>query len=185
MRILQIIYSISLLILPVVARLGDLKEKEKISEPHITGKFVQIYNSKFVDETSEIDWNCVSVNITNHNNTFLIEKNGFLHKQPNIPASSSKMYELEHKNNTWNLIPKSKIGVVSPILEIKFINNDDDILNYMILTGKDNLTMFLFATNYTNFVKKYENEAKKKFNEFKFNSYYKYPKSTYGSGCDM
>lgn len=184
MRFLQIIYSISLLILPAVARLGDLKEK--ISEPHITGKFVQIYNSKFVDETSEIDWNCVSVNITTkNNNTLLIEKNGFLHKQPNIPASSSKMYELEHKNNSWNLIPKSKVGVVSPILEIKFINNDDSVINYMILTGKDNLTMFLFANNYTNFVKKYEGEAKKKINEFKYNSYYKYPKSTYGYGCDM
>jgi len=114
-----------------------------------------------------------------------MEKQGFLHGHRNMTTSTSKIYAWHLNDSVWRLVPKTRTTIITPELEVRSIDRSNETINYIILTGNDNLTMFVFASDYNAFTKKYKKDVIKKLNEYDYSTYYKSPLLSYGSGCNL
>jgi hypothetical protein len=94
--------------------------------PPLIGDWIQVYSNYFVQTTKEIDWGCVKVRVND--------------------TTVTKTYD-EHHN------PKEKRSVTFPKLSYfadLIVKGWSD--NYIILTGTDNITMYVWARDFDTFM---------------------------------
>jgi hypothetical protein len=144
----------------------------------LNGQWLQIYNSKYVQESSEIDWDCVEVSISTENNRVNITKSAILHNHKNLPTFQTRIYQSSMVNDSIILTPISISSSVVPTLEIKY-----EGIGYLIITGLDYLTMYVWVQNYNTFFNFYNSEALDLLKSFNYTTYYKYPKLSYHEDC--
>jgi hypothetical protein len=133
----------------------------------ILGQWQQLYSSRYVQESYEIDWHCIHVNIsTDNENHVIIEKKPLIHHLP----SNLTFKESYDVHDSDILVPNGQYYVtIFPNLVIK---NEDQ---YIILVGQDNLSLFILSKNATVFETEYKKEALDKVKSFNFTTYYKFP----------
>jgi hypothetical protein len=144
----------------------------------LNGNWFQIYSSKYVQESTEIDWNCIDVVVSTNNNNVNILKNAMIHNHKETGFVQNRTYELSNVNNTLLLTPLAISSSVIPNLQLKHIDD-----NYVILTGLDYLTMYVWTRNYSDFFSNNNNEALQLLRNFNYTTYYKYPHLSYNDYC--
>lgn len=144
------------------------------------GNWYQLWNNRYVQETNEIDWNCINVHIHNTHDIFHLEKDAILHNNKNITIKKNYIYKL----NDDKFFPLLLESVINPVLEIKLLgpiyNNQYD---YIVLTGADNLTMFTFTRDINIFNEKYLHDVSNALIKFNYTGYYKSPLISYTNFC--
>lgn len=182
MKLYSIFYFV-ISIIPTFARLGEINNN-KTNINQISGDWIQVLSSRYVQETSEIDWDCVKVNIKfNNDNSTIIHKNAFLHQLEIIPINNTKLYSLSLNQKSKNFELISKVNsTISPNLEFKYIHKINQTVNYFILTGSNNMSLYVLAKSFNDY-KNHKNEINKLLTDFQYTSYYKYALPSYSSAC--
>lgn len=156
----------------------------------LQGEWSQVYNNRYVKETSEIDWDCINVNITDikflneSKGNLILEKSAIIHHNIDSIYHKSIDYNIYTNNGELVLHSVQELSVTNPILLMKkfgpIINEQYD---YIILIGTDNLSLFILARDIDNFNSKYINEISDILIDMQFIGYYKSPLSSYTSFC--
>jgi hypothetical protein len=81
--------------------LRKLEKEEKTLD--IYGNWTQMYNNRYVQETTEIDWDCVHVSFLQSGPDVILQKSGIQHHPRHVTLPSIK-YHLHEKNNTFSLM---------------------------------------------------------------------------------
>jgi len=145
------------------------------------GHWFQVWNNKYVQVTNEIDWNCVNVSIHQINNSLIsIQKSAILHDNPKIIIHTNNSYKLDNQE----LYPLPIPSIISPILDIKIMGPIiENKYQYLILTGKDNMSMFTLTRDINEFNEKYLHEVSNLLISYDYTGYYKSPMSSYNNYC--
>jgi hypothetical protein len=70
-------------------------------------------------------------------------------------------------------------------LFVKYLGkNSDDEVEVIVLTGSDNLSLYVLALNYSDYIKNYNKNILDLLKTFQYNSYYKYPLASYSFSCE-
>ena len=143
-----------------------------------SGDWLQVKTSHYVQTTSEIDWFCTDVNVTKlDNNTVKISISPRIHA---IYYNHNKIvttYYIENDNN--NIVLNS----TEPLLLRHTGPIIDDQYDYTILTGYDNVTLFVWARDFGRYYQYYDEEASQLIESWDYNTTYKEPSSVYSNFC--
>jgi len=170
------------LLFPIIASSRILEPKSVVNVSFLNGSWIQMYSSKYVQESTEIDWNCVTVEISVNpkNNNVNITKSAILHDSKNLVTSQTRVYNAI--NGVDSILLLSPIlgtsSSITPNLALKYIND-----NYIIITGMDYLTMFIIVRDYETFIHVNDDDALQLLKSFNYTTYYKYPNLSFSSSC--
>jgi len=153
-----------------------------LNDTLITGKWYQLWSNRYVQETSEIDWNCVKLEINYINNLYTFNKSAIIHNNHNINIKKNITYIWSEKDDKFYPYPYQTI--VNPIVEIKIFGEiSNNQYDYLVLTGKDNLSMFTIVRDIDKFNEKYIHQVSNLLFKYNYTGYYKSPLSSFTNIC--
>lgn len=104
---------------------------------NVTGTWQQVYSNYFVQSTTEIDWYCVTVDIEKTpDDTYTVSKQASLHGGVVTLSTPPKPLLVENDTTWW-------IG------EKPFVNRYPNETDLIVLTGWDDLSLFVWSRNST------------------------------------
>jgi len=131
--------------------------------------WIQVYSNRYVQESTEVGWKCVKVNISSHHNdTLFISKSALL--ENNTPISSN-----------LTLVPNSTTLFKSNENEIYQLRDCNE--NYILWTLNDDMSLFIWTRNLLEFKTYYEWRIMERFVFWNYVGYYKFPLSSYSLQC--
>lgn len=156
MNIFSRVFGLILLLAPTVT--ATLRPYE--------GRWDQVYSNYYIQSTSEIDWKCITVdlNLTDDDNKILMSKTASLHGGP-IFIRTINTTIAEVTSNVWQM---GKIPFI--------LRKTDDERSYLVLTGLDNLSLFVWARNASEFLSsQFNNQTLVDLEQWLFTGIYKTP----------
>jgi hypothetical protein len=147
---------------------------------HLKGSWIQIYSNYYVQTTSEIDWKCVTINLTPINESLVkINKTASLHGiSSNIISKETKYSVTLNANDTVLTSGKQVLSIR------KWGSRDDNkTLDYLILTHSNNISLFVWTQNFQLCLNKYNDDIVNTLTEWKFTGSYKKPLLSYNTKC--
>lgn len=163
-------------------RFGNTTFPKPVDVSPIVGDWIQLFNNKYVQMTSEIDYHCVSVAVEPAGaNQVQVRKHALQHGIAGQPIVWNNTYvpsllreETESFENNLVLTPvKNSSYVVVPL----FLRKID--VEFLIWTGLDNKTMYVWGKTPT----QPTTEILELLNRLDFNGMYKTPKPSYDTTC--
>ena len=130
--------------------------------------YVQVYSNYYVQSTTEVDWKCIRVDATRDKEHLNVVKNGFLHGVYGSPVQSMMKYNITND--------KFKGEKETLVLRVE---NDE----YLLWTGTNNLTMYVWARDYEHFMDNHNKEVIQYLKSLNFTGTYKSPMFSYSSIC--
>ena len=153
---------------------------EPFNFSNLNGHWFQIWNNRYVQETNEIDWNCVNVNIEAKQDRITVHKNAILHGNPNMTIQKMYQYKISSHDE---LVPTSNLSIINPTLDVKIYGPTSTHYEYIALTGKDNLSLYTWVRDIDVFNDKYIHDVSNLLIKYQYTGYYKSPLSSYESYC--
>jgi hypothetical protein len=153
----------------------------------LSGLWIQAFSSRFVQETTEIDYDCVTINFSIEEGSDLVHynKRANLHRVKNSTTSIDRTYRREVEDDVMSLVPLSVSSTTFPTLLVRGSKNMTDDDGYVILTGTNNLTLYVLTRNYGAFVASvFYEEVLDLLRSFDYTTYYKFPLSSYSVDCE-
>lgn len=149
------------------------------------GNWIQAFSSRYVQETTEIDWSCVRIEFSSEEKDLVYSnKTACLHHLDGVRTSIQRTYRREVDGENILLVPVSISSTTFPTLVVRSSRNMTDESGYMILTGTNNLTLYVLTRNYGVFVASaYYEEVLDLLRTFNYTTYYKFPLSSYSADC--
>jgi hypothetical protein len=157
----------------------------------LSGLWAQAYSSRYVQESIQIDWSCVTQNITFQypsSEKILCEvtaKSTIHHNRPTVTqltesfnVNASDLNEIKLSSNKTSAIkPNSWI--------IKYVgrNEVNNKVDFIIVTNTDQISMFVLVKDYKNFTDDLKNVIIELLKSFDYTTYYKYPIETFDDSC--
>jgi hypothetical protein len=149
------------------------------------GDWVQVYSNNYIQTTSEIDWYCVTINVSPYKTSmFKIQKYTNIHDiEPfSTYISFYNNYSYSSHDNKYNFSP-------STIFHYKYqlINTDDlrnNTFDYLIWTLNDDISYYVWARNFTDFNLKYDKNVLNILKQYNYQGYYKNPLKSYTIECE-
>jgi len=156
----------------------------KVSKDLITkieGDYIQVYSNYYIQSTHEIDWRCVNASLkaTNDEQQYInITKSAKLHGIHSDTIITINQYNLTQSMNY--LLFKS----FKESLQVRGLGPaKNGQYQYLILTGYNNMTMYVLARNFTSFMQDYNTNVRHILNTWDYTGTYKSPVYTYGNDC--
>jgi hypothetical protein len=156
----------------------------------MSGWWEQVMSSRYVHETTEIDWDCVKLHLDveeGNDGSDLVHynKTASLHDLKNTTTSVQRTYRrVVDEEGVISLIPESVTSTTFPTLVVRSFKKMTDDGGYLILTGTNNLTLYVLTRNYEAFINSVNYEEVLEFlGTLDYTSYYKFPLSSYSSAC--
>jgi len=156
----------------------------------MSGWWEQAMSSRYVHETTEIDWDCVKLHLeveegSDGNDLVHYNKTADLHDLKNTITSVQRTYRrVVDEDGVISLIPVSVTSTTFPSLVVRSSKNMTDDSGYLILTGTNNLTLYVLTRDYAAFINSlFYQEVLELLQSFDYTSYYKFPLSSYSSAC--
>ena len=152
----------------------------------VHGRWLQIFSDRYVQTTSEIDYSCVTVDVQplfNISSPMVsISKRAYQHGNTREPVKWSSNYTL-----SWTLEGTSFLEdnlVLNPVkassvIVSLWLRRTTD--NYILWTGGDNKTMYVWARHLPSAAEKAV--IFQQLGELDFNTTYKTPTSSYSESC--
>jgi len=156
------------------------------NESQILGVWRQVYSNRFVQETEEIGWKCVSANISHHENgTMTVSKHAHMHRNSSNPVAHTfhmtrkSLDNDQNNNNTTSIIYQSDDTLHSQYT----LRHYDEQYNYLLWTKNDNASMFVWTRNVVEFKVNYDWEVMEKLVSWNYTGYDKFPLASYTFEC--
>jgi hypothetical protein len=153
-----------------------------LNSSYLQGVWTQIWNNRYVQETNEMDWNCISVYVSYNktNDIWSIKKNAILHNNKHLPIQKYYSYRLSQSE----LVPIDNKSLINPILDLKVTGPvSNQHYEYLVLTGQDNMTMFTWVRDIDIFNEKYMHTVSNLLIQYNYTGYYKSPLACYNNIC--
>lgn len=157
--------------------------KGSVEKLPIEGSWYQIYSNFYVQSTSEIDYRCVTVR-ANQTKTgdIIIQKQALEHGNSRLPLNWSQFYSVlwqteDHTvlDDNLVLVPSSNNSALTVPIWVRHAESD-----YIIWTGKDNKTLFVWSHSIDNLSNP---KILTKLAELDFTGRYKLPVPSYSASC--
>lgn len=145
-----------------------------------SGDWIQVKTSHYVQTTSEIDWFCTNINVSNtSSDTLKISISPKIHAVYYSPNKIVNSYNIINKNNNIIFNSSSSTSLLlrktGPIVNGKY--------DYTILTGYDNVTFLVWARDFSRYNQYYDSEVMNLASSWEYNTSYKEPISVYSYFC--
>jgi len=146
---------------------------------YLEGDYVQVYSNYFIQSTSEIDWKCVQIYFTMPNGGPYINstKTAYLHGRTDEIVNVKKNYRVDVKNNNTYLRSKTE-SLLIRMIEPSYSDPD-----YFVASGVNNITLFVFAKNYTDFITNHNDNVLRNLISFDTTGAYKSLRPSFESTC--
>lgn len=160
------------------------------NESMLLGSWSQMYSNRYVQETQEVGWKCVTVNVTIPTKTedngmgIHVSKQGWLH---------GNRLSIVYKNMTWRLSDSDRRSILTnettPIL---FESEEDgqtyqlrdfDKEDYLLWTAGDGVSLYVWARNVVDFKVNFDWVVLEKYTFWNYTGYYKFPLPSYSFQC--
>lgn len=161
----------------------------QFNESKILGVWRQVYSNRFVQETEEIGWKCVSANLSHHENDttrMTVSKHAHMHGNSSNPVAHTfhmtrKSLDKEDNQN------KNKTIIIyqsDDLLQSQYILRDyHEQYNYLLWTKNDNASIFVWTRNVVEFKVNYDWEVMEKLVSWNYTGYDKFPLASYTFEC--
>lgn len=146
----------------------------RFNETMIIGDWKQLYSNRFVQDTSEIDWDCVDVHVSRH---LEIQKSPLIHHQ--FYSSYPLKIRLENPREEDDKF----IFDVENNLFLQYEIRDFVPNEYIVWTLNDEISMFVWTKNIKKFNETYEDHVFRNLDLWEYNTYYKEPIACYTDFC--
>lgn len=165
------------------------------NESLLEGTWAQIYSNRFVQETREVGWKCVTVDIHLTNDSSLhVTKTAFLQGNRTRPIDESVRLdrhrppskdELDHgTNDTVVPVPYVSNETDSDVQESVYTLRDyDEQYNYLVWTKNDNASIFVWTRNVIEFKVNFDWHVLEKIISWNYTGYYLFPMASYTFQC--
>ena len=175
----------------VITKSSPVEWKEE-KKPHtgvssIYGPWLQIYSDRYVQTTSEIDYSCVKVDIhpifSVSSPALSVSKHAYQHGNSHLPVLWSYNYTISWTLDGTSVMEDNLVllptkGSPSLVVPLWLRRNTD---NYVIWTGMDNKTMFVWARGFSPPEEK--SRILEQLAELEYNGTYKTPISSFSEIC--
>ena len=157
----------------------------------INGSYYEVYTNMFVEITEQIDWQCVSVNVSiqeeeEDNITIQINKVGRLHTPLGVTVDRDFSLTSCEKNESttfWHCKSSDSYGVSSlvpiawdyTIRAIMVSPESNGDAHTILLTKDDNYSLYVWTKDVEFFKEHVENRVLKWFEDWDYNTFYKKP----------
>lgn len=153
----------------------------------IYGQWLQIYSDRYVQTTSEVDYSCVTVNVlpvfSLSTPMVSVNKHAYQHGNQHMPLKWSQNYSISWSLDSSSVLQdnlvlapvKGSSSVVTPL----WLRRATD--NYIVWTGMDNKTMFVWAHEFSPPEEK--SRILQQLADLDFNGTYKTPLSSFSEIC--
>ena len=169
---------------------ASLTNSEKVLKPQDTalfqtndtfrleGDYIQVYSNYFIQSSSEIDWKCVTIHFTMPSGNVYINstKTAFLHGRNDEIVSVKKNFRIDQINDQVYLRSKTE----SLIVRDAFVERKP---NYFVLTGVNNITLYVIAQNVTDFMANHNDDVVNSLKNWDFVGAYKSLRPSYDETC--
>lgn len=156
------------------------------NESHILGEWVQVYSNRFVQETREVGWKCIHVNVTKINNQdLLVVKTGCIHND--TTSTQFKMSLMTYSGR--QIIPNNITYPIVYTLNSSFTYNlqlrdyNEDAYDYLFFTGNDGLSLYIWTRNIVDFKINLDWKVLEKAVFLNYTGYYKFPMPSFTFRC--
>lgn len=152
------------------------------------GKWIQWLSDKYVQTTSEVDYQCIRVNVTsakvNDTEVVTLHKDGIQHKNSMMHVHWAHSYVPDLTDPTRSSLEdnlvlqpyRSDSNLVTPL----YFRRTNAKLDYIIWTGLDNKTMFVWIKEFNDV---WNTDVTLSLTELDFETGYKEPTPSFTAGC--
>lgn len=168
---------------------SSLVEEKKIQHgvSTLNGQWLQMYSDRYVQTTSEVDYSCVTVNIqpvfSLSSPMVSVNKHAYQHGNTNMPLHWSQNYSISWSLDSSSVLEDNLVLVPtkgsSTVLTPLWLRRTTD--NYLLWTGMDNKTMFVWAREFSPPEEK--SRILQQLTDLDFNGTYKTPLSSFSEIC--
>lgn len=157
----------------------------------LLGTWVQVYSNRFIQETQEVAWKCVTVNVTQKEGSgqLQVTKNAYLHGNRSDPVSHS--YAIRIQPPTKDQVNSALEDDMSPIIyqsdeetQPEYILREyDEQYEYVLWTKTDNVSLYVWTRNVIEFKVNDDWKVLEKYVYWNYTGYYKFPLASYSFQC--
>lgn len=161
----------------------------QFNESQIQGVWRQVYSNRFVQETEEVGWKCVSVNLSHHEldtTRMTVSKHAHMHGNSSNPVAYTfhmTRKSLDDKGNDGSSVVPVVYQSDENIQPEYTLHDYDEQYNYLLWTKNDNASMYVWARNVVEFKVNYDWKVLEKFVGLNYTGYYKFPLASYTFEC--
>lgn len=180
MKVLGILFSV------LCVSCAQVLSFTNYNQTQILGQWVQVYSNRFVQETREVGWKCVNVNVTKiDNHDLLVVKTGCINN--NTVSTQFKMSLMTYSGR--QIIPNNISYPIIYTLDSSFTyqlqlrDYDVDTYDYLFFTGNDGLSLYIWTRNIVNFKINLDWKVLEKAVFLNYTGYYKFPMPSFTFRC--
>ena len=167
-------------------------EVRDFNESQILGIWRQMYSNRFVQETEEVGWKCVSINVSQideGSNQLDIYKYALMNGNKSIPVSHR--FRINQIPPTKDQIDGDRDTSIVPIIYMSdevgqptyILKDYDEQYNYLLWTKSDNASIYVWTRNAIEFKVNYDWKVLERFISWNYTGYYKFPLASYTFQC--
>jgi hypothetical protein len=161
------------------ARLGSPADNTTAFPDFIVGNWTQVLSSRYVQQTAEIDWDCVRVRASRTPSGVLaIEKTGIMHNTPDLVAIVVREFRPEFVEDRWVFHPVNIQSLRRVDMRVDY-HNDTGIV---ILSSDDRLSVYVWTRAWDVYTGNSKNISKI-LHELDFATYYRFPVPSFTGAC--
>jgi len=178
----------------IVSRTKTLKDQLSF----LDGTWYQVYSNLFVQESLEIDYHCVTTQITldSQRTQALVEKKALQHFV--FPIKNIYHYEIQIQNTTLNTLQENLVltemnainNIIKKPLILKItgpVYTPLSIYEYFVLTNLSNekqSVLYVLTWNYDRFINLYQKDVLRLLEQYNFTSISSLPLCSYCQECN-
>lgn len=152
--------------------------------PLFHAHWIQIYSNYYVQSTTQIDWKCVTVDTRLADGVVNVSTHALVHGLPTDKVTVTSVFNVSTEGNTTQLINKKEHLLVRDVTYKADDHGDEHaIIDYAILTASNNMSLYVWATNYSQFMEHRNAEVLRKLYEWDYIGLYKAPLFSYSTQC--
>lgn len=147
-------------LLPICAYLClDLFQVHATPLKNLSGKWIQVLSNKYVQETTEINWSCVTAEFqprpstSNSFQEFILVKRAFVYPANNVTVTCQHLIWDDFELRIFHPISQTQ---ASKCYQIRELTN-----NILVMTGEDEPSLYVYTRNLQEYKKKDESRIVK------------------------
>jgi hypothetical protein len=154
-------------------------------ESRILGNWKQVYSNRYVQETQEVNWKCVSVNLRKSNGRpgkIMVRKTGYTSNNRSNPSCNHFTFNRKNplKNHSSNNVMIEYITDGHDVYTLRDYGHD---YNYLLWTKYDNSSLYVWAKNVIEFKVNDDWKVLERCVDLNYTGYYLFPLSSYTFNC--
>ncbi|NDE13977.1 hypothetical protein EBZ80_03510 [bacterium] len=145
----------------------------------LEGNWIQVLSSRYVQQTAEIDWDCVRIQFSRTpDSNVTITKTGIMHNRPELVATVIRDYQPELVENRWVFHPLHIHSLRRIDLSLDYHNGTE----IAVVSSDDRLSVCVWTRTWDTYTQNSRNISKI-LHQLDFATYYRFPIPSFTEAC--